>query len=115
MTMYIVQGRYTRSAIVGMLKEPEDRAKAVSALTEAVGGKILDYYVTFGKSDFLLIIEGGEGRSETDTLAALMVAGATGGVTDLTTTVAVHSEEAMQAMRTAGEIMEGFRPAGQAS
>ena len=30
MPVYITQGRYTREAIKGMLKKPEDRAEAVS-------------------------------------------------------------------------------------
>ncbi len=113
MTVYIVPGRYTREAIVGMVQNPEDRGKAVAALTEAVGGTMLDYYVTFGESDFLVIIEGGKDSNEVDTMAALMVAAATGGVTNLTTTVAVRSEEAMEAMRTAGGIMASFKAAGQ--
>lgn len=114
MTVYITQGRYTREAIVGMVDKPEDRAEAVSALTKAVGGKLLDYYVTFGEYDFLVVIEGGKGKSETDTMAALMAAAAAGGVTDLRTTVAVSSKDAMKAMRAAKKVMKGFRPAGQA-
>lgn len=114
MTVYITQGRYTREAIVGMVDKPEDRAEAVSALAKAVGGKLLDYYVTFGEYDFLVVIEGGKGKSETDTMAALMAAAAAGGVTDLRTTVAVSSKDAMKAMRAAKKVMKGFSPAGQA-
>ncbi len=48
MTVYISQGRFTREAIQGMVEKPEDRAESVAALAKAVGGKMLDYYVTFG-------------------------------------------------------------------
>ena len=57
MTIYITQGRYTDQAIKGMIAKPEDRKQAVSALIEAAGGKLLDYYVTFGEFDFLVISE----------------------------------------------------------
>ncbi len=115
MTVYISQGRYTREAIQGMVDKPEDRAESVAALAKAVGGKLLDYYVTFGEYDFLAIIESGRGKTETDTMAALFAAAASGGVTDLKTTVAVKSKDAMKAMRGAKKALKGFKPAGQSS
>ena len=87
MTIYITQGRYTRDAITGMINKPEDRAKAVAALATAAGAKLLSYYVTFGDYDFLVIMDGG--KDPTKTMAALMTATSTGGVTDLKTTIAV--------------------------
>ncbi len=113
MTVYITQGRYTREAIEGMVNKPEDRAEAVAGLAKAVGGKLLDYYVTFGEYDFLVVFEGGKGKSETDFMAALLAAAASGGVTNLKTTVAVRSKDAMKAMRVAKRVIKGFRPAGQ--
>ncbi len=113
MTVYITQGRYTRAAIQGMVNKPEDRAEAVAALAKAVGGKLLDYYVTFGEYDFLVVFEGGKGKSETDFMAALLAAAASGGVTNLKTTVAVRSKDVPKAMRKAKKIIKDFRPAGQ--
>lgn len=49
----------------------------------------------------------------TDTMAALFAVGATGSVTDLKTTVAVTSRDAMKGMEKAKGVMKGFRPAGQ--
>lgn len=115
MTVYISQGRYTREAIQGMVDSPEDRAQSVAALAKAVGGKLLDYYVTFGEYDFLVIIESGRGKTETDTMAVLFAAAASGGVTDLKTTIAVRSKDAVKAMRGAKRALKGFKPAGQAS
>ena len=74
MTVFITQGHYTRDAIQGMIAKPEDRAEAVAALVKAVGGKLLNHYITFGEYDFLVIIQGGKGKSETDTMAALFAA-----------------------------------------
>ncbi len=113
MTIYITQGRYTRDAIIGMIDKPEDRGKAVAGLATAAGAKLLNYYVTFGDYDFLVIMEGG--KDPTKTMAALMTAAATGGVTDLKTTVAVSTQDAVKAMRAAKKIGKGFRAAGQKS
>ena len=47
MPTYICQGRYSREAIQGMVKSPEDRTQVVAKLMKSVGGKLLSYYVTF--------------------------------------------------------------------
>jgi uncharacterized protein with GYD domain len=111
MTIYITQGRYTRDAINGMIDNPEDRAAAVAALAEASGANMLDYFVTFGQYDFLVVFEGG--KNELDHMAALMAAASAGGVTDLTTTVGVRSKDAVKAMKAAKKMRKGFKPAGQ--
>ena len=80
MPIFITQGRYTREAIKGMITKPEDRAEAVSRLFAKGGGRLLNYYVTFGEYDFLLIAEA---PSETQMAAILMAAGSSGGVTGL--------------------------------
>lgn len=113
MTIYITQGRYTGDAVRGMIAKPEDRAEAVAGLAKAAGGKLLNYYVTFGEYDFLVIME--SDKSLTDIMSVLFVAAATGGVTDLHTTVAVTSNEATKAMKQAKKVQEGFRAAGQAA
>jgi uncharacterized protein with GYD domain len=110
MTIYISQGRYTREGIQGMVNNPEDRAEAVDALCRSVGARLVAHYMTFGEYDFLVIIEA-EGPV-TDTMAALFAVGATGGVTDLKTTIAVTSSDAMRAMEKAGTVAKSFRPAG---
>ncbi len=115
MTYYITQGCYSQKSMAGMLNKPEDRSKAVAKLATAAGAKLIGYYITFGEYDFLLIMEGGKGRSEVDTMAALMVAGATGGVTNLRTTVAVSSKEGMEAMKAGKNMIKGFQVAGGAA
>ncbi|MDH3241619.1 MAG: GYD domain-containing protein [Alphaproteobacteria bacterium] len=110
MAIYITQGRYTDHAMKGMVDHPVDRAPAVAALIEAAGGKMLDYYVTLGEYDFLIVSEADPANS--DYLAALMVAGATGGVANLTSTQAFTTAEAKSAMEKANKIRAGFQPAG---
>jgi len=109
MPTFITQGRYTREALKGMVVSPEDRADAVAKLLSKVGGRLLGYYVTFGEYDFLVI---SEAPSETQMAAVLFAAGASGGVTDLKTTLAMTSIEAKGAMAAAGDLTPGFRAAG---
>jgi uncharacterized protein with GYD domain len=111
MTIYISQGRYTREGIQGMVNTPEDRAEAVRRLCESVGAKLIGHYITLGEYDFLVIIE--SDGPVTDTMSALFAVAATGGVTDLKTTIAVTSKEATKAMEKAKSAMRGFKPAGQ--
>jgi uncharacterized protein with GYD domain len=109
MAIFITQGRYTESAMKGMVDKPEDRSKAVAALMESVGAKMLNYYVTLGKYDFLVITEG---ENLTDVVGALMVAGSTGGVTNLSTHQAMTTQEAKTAMEKANATRAKFAPAG---
>jgi uncharacterized protein with GYD domain len=111
MTIYISQGRYTREAIQGMINSPEDRAEAVEKLCKSVGAKLINHYITFGDYDFVVILE--SDGPVTDAMGALLAAAATGGVTDLKTTIAIRSSEAMKAMEKAKTAMKDFRPAGQ--
>jgi uncharacterized protein with GYD domain len=110
MPTYICQGRYSRDAILGMMKSPEDRAEAVSKLAQAAGGKLVSYYVTFGETDFLVIVEA---PNERVMAATVLAAAAGGGVTDLRTTVAMTTAEAKEALRQAGDLASSFKSAGQ--
>ena len=95
-----------------MVAKPEDRADAASRLFSKAGGRLLNYYVTFGEYDFLLIAEA---PSETQMAAILMAVGSGGGVTDLRTTLAITSIEAKGAFAAAGDLAPAFRSAGGAA
>ena len=101
MPTYICQGRYSREAIQGMVKSPEDRTQVVAKLMKSVGGKLLSYYITFGEFARLLIAES---SLEQAISAAVLTAVAGGGVTDLRTTVAMTPSQAKQAFTKAGEL-----------
>lgn len=109
MPTFITQGRYSEAAIKGMTAKPDDRKQAVAALVEAAGGELLDYYVTLGDYDFLAI---SRAPDEQVLLKVLVTAGATGGVTGLTTTMAFSTAEFADAAAGARKLIEGFRPAG---
>jgi len=109
MAIYITQGNYTERAMQGLVENPQDRKGAVTGLMESVGARLLDYYVTTGKYDFLVI---SEGENLTDLIAGLMVAGSTGGVANLNTVQALTTAEAKVAMEKANAAQSSFRAAG---
>ena len=112
MGIYITQGNYTQNAMQGMLDNPEDRQLAVAALMESVGAKLLDYYVTTGEYDFLVVTESNDLK---DIVAALMVAAGTGGVTNLKTVQALTTQDAKVIMERANSARGGFVAAGAGS
>ena len=57
MPIYISRGRFTTDAVKGMLAKPENREEAVANLFKSVGGKLIGWYLTFGRHDWLVIGE----------------------------------------------------------
>jgi uncharacterized protein with GYD domain len=109
MTIFITQGRYTREALAGMVAKPEDRAIPVTKLAKAAGLKLRAHYLTFGEYDFLAILEG----PDTGAMAQFAIAAsASGGVSDVRTTIGWTSSEAKQIYEGAGELKKSYRPAG---
>lgn len=111
MPIFIVQGRYSREALRGMLAKPEDRALAVAKLAEAAGGKMLFYYVTFGEDDFHVTFEL---PSAKEAAALAITVGASGGIANSRTTLAMTTAEAKEALAAAGDLGGAYRPPGAA-
>lgn len=107
MGIYITQGRYTQQWIKGIIDKPEDRREAIAKLMEASGYRLIEYYVTLGEYDFLIISEGPD-----DLSPAALVATAAGLTTDLRTTVAYTTAQLATAAEKAGKIMNALRPPG---
>ena len=98
-------------ALFDVLRHSADAkaADAIARLLSKVGGRLLGYYLTFGKYDFLAIAEA---PNDVQMAAALLSAGSGGGVTDLRTTVAMTSVEAKGAFAAASDLSHGFKSAG---
>jgi uncharacterized protein with GYD domain len=109
MARYIITGSYTAVAMRGMVAAPSDRAAAVGALIAAGGGKLEQFYMTTGDSDFMVIAQA---DNVTGVLASLLAAGASGTVSGLKTVQAFSSDEFMAAQKAAGAIAAKFKPAG---
>src|ERR1700740_2223812 len=109
MTIYISQGRYTAAAIRAMTAKPEDRSEAIAELLAAVGGRLIGWYLTLGRYDWLIVAEAPDER----TLVSTVLAAAAGGsLSDITTTVALSAQDTVKAFGQAGELAKKFRSAG---
>jgi uncharacterized protein with GYD domain len=56
METYVILGNYTQQG-VSAIKEGPARVEAVRKAVEATGGKVLGFYLTMGKYDFVVISE----------------------------------------------------------
>ena len=109
MPIFIIQGRYSRDAIKGMLAKPEDRAQAVARLAESAGGRMLSYYVTFGPDDFHVVFQLPSAR---EAAALAVTVAASGGVADTRTTLAMTTAEAKEVFTAAGNLGGSYQPPG---
>ncbi len=55
MPLYMSQFAYTPEAWAALVDNLEDRSAPVPELTEAMGGRLLSWYLSFGEYDGLLI------------------------------------------------------------
>ena len=109
MARYIMTGSYTPAAMKGMIAKPSDRAAATGALVAAAGGKMENFYLTTGDSDFLMVVQS---DNMVNLLAALIVAGSSGAVSGLKTVQAFTSDEFTAAQKAAGTIAGKYQSPG---
>jgi len=101
MPLYMIQAAYTSEAWAAMAKNPVDRTEAITRLLDAVGGRFVAAYLSFGEYDAVVIAE----VPDSVTAAAVSIrAIATGHVKTLRTTPLLTIEEGVEAMRTAGTL-----------
>jgi uncharacterized protein with GYD domain len=74
---YIILGKYTQQGMA-RIKEGPARVDAARKAIEAAGGKMIAWYLTLGRYDFLLITEVPNAKAGT---AVLLATGAQGNVT----------------------------------
>jgi uncharacterized protein with GYD domain len=110
MPIYISRGRFTADAVKGMLAKPENREEAVAKLFQSVGGRLIGWYLTFGRHDWMVI---GEFPNEKAAASAVLAAAAGGSLADVETTVAMTAKEAQETFAAAGKAAKDFRSAGR--
>ena len=101
MATYMTQFSYTIEAWAALTKNPEDRGKIFSALVEKLGGRLLNIYYCFGEYDGIVIVDFPD---DTTTMAGVLAAIAPGHLKATKTTRLFSMEEALGAMRKAGEM-----------
>ncbi|MGO8920895.1 MAG: GYD domain-containing protein [Stellaceae bacterium] len=110
MPIFISRGRFTADAVKDMLAKPENREEAVANLFKSVGGRLIGWYLTFGRHDWLVI---GEFPDAKAAASAVLAAAAGGSLSDVETTAAMTAKEAAATFETAGKVAKSFRSAGR--
>ena len=99
MPHYLVQAAYTPEAWATLVKNPQDRIKAIAPAIERLGGKVQDGYLAFGEYDIVVICEFPDNVSAAAFSAS--VAGA-GSVKAFKTTPLITTADSVKAMKKAG-------------
>ena len=108
MARYLIQGNYTQQGIAGLVSSPEDRSGVLVSTVEAVGGKVPSLDHCFGEFDFVIVMEAPD---DIAMASVSMVAGASGAVTNLRTTVLIPAADGFAAAQKAKALT--FRAPGQ--
>jgi uncharacterized protein with GYD domain len=110
MPLYLHQVAYSHEGWEALVKKPQNRIDAVRPAIERLGGKIKDAYVAFGDYDVVVITE----MPDNVSAAGLSMAFAGGGACKaVQTTPLLTTEEAVEAMKKAGQ--SGYRAATAAA
>ena len=105
MPYYLIQVGYTPDAWAAMVKNPQDRIKAVAPAAAKLGGKIESGYLSFGEYDLVTIAEFPDNASAA---AFALAATAGGAVKAYKTTPLMTMDEGLTAMKKAAST--GYKP-----
>ncbi|HIB12871.1 MAG TPA: GYD domain-containing protein [Dehalococcoidia bacterium] len=98
MAKFLVQLKYSDSALAELVKHPEDRGAVISEWAARLGGNHEAAYWSFGNYDRVLIIE----FPDNETMEAISLAiRSTGAVSEFVVTNLLTAEEGMSALRRA--------------
>ena len=105
MPHYLQQVAYSREGWEALVAHPQNRIEAVRPAIEKLGGKIESAWFSFGDYDVVVITE----LPDNVSAAAIAFAFAAGGACkSVQTTPLISPEEAVNALKKAGEC--GYRP-----
>jgi uncharacterized protein with GYD domain len=108
MASYLVQASYTPEAIAALIKNPQNRSEIVRKAVEALGGKLVGSWFSFGDYDMVFIAE----TPDLVSAAALALAAAAGGsIRNIKTTPLLTAEEGLAAIKKAAS--SGYTPVQQ--
>ncbi|MGG5819851.1 GYD domain-containing protein [Falsiroseomonas sp. HW251] len=108
MPLFMYQGSYTAEALAAQLKHPENRVEAVArATTEALGGRLIGAWYSFGDHDFAIVME----MPDKESVAAIALAIAAGGaLKSAVTTPLLSGAEFVAAMTKAQTVAKVYKP-----
>ena len=109
MALFMYQAAYTPESWAAQLKNPQTRADAGGrAACEAVGGKLVGSWYSFGEYDLVLVVD----LPDAESMAAIALAIAAGGaVKSAQTTVLMSGQQAVAAMGRSASVSAVYKPA----
>jgi uncharacterized protein with GYD domain len=111
MTYYLSRAKISQHAMNALVMRPQDRLVTMTRVLKGVGGRLHNYFFTFGEYDIILLFELPDNVGAASLAMVLL---ASGSVTEIDTTVLLTMEEAVAAMEKAGDAMGVYTPPGQA-
>jgi uncharacterized protein with GYD domain len=103
----MLRWQYTATSAKGLVETPQDRAAPAARLAEDFGGKLHDFYFSFGDFDGMAICEYPDNATAA---AAAMAGAASGAFARFETTILLTPKEAEAAMHLAHKTKTGFKP-----
>ncbi|HSU06197.1 MAG TPA: GYD domain-containing protein [Acetobacteraceae bacterium] len=109
MALFMYQAAYTSESWAAQLKNPQNRVESVGhAACEAVGGKMIGGWYSFGDYDLVLICD----VPSNESMSAIALAIAAGGAVRASkTTVLMSGTECVDAMKQADTVARIYKPA----
>ena len=108
MPLYMIQARFTSEAWEALYKSRVDRRQVMSKMLEDAGGRLIDYYFSFGDSDVIVITEAPDNATAA---AAVIAVARSGAVIEVKTTVLMSYDEGIEALRRSGSM--AYSPPGE--
>ncbi|MBV8934943.1 MAG: GYD domain-containing protein [Alphaproteobacteria bacterium] len=109
MPIFMYQAAYTPESWAAQLKNPQNRVETVGRQAcEAVGGKCLGGWYSFGEYDLMIIAD----VPDNESMSAIALAIAAGGALKASkTTVLMTGTEGVAGMRKADAVAKVYKPA----
>ena len=106
MAHFMVTATYTDAAFAGMANNPHNREDAIGEILSALNMSLESLYMTLGGKLFMVV----SGTAEAGG-ALMIVAGASGSVTDITVDEVFSAADQMDWMQSASAVMGAYKPA----
>jgi uncharacterized protein with GYD domain len=109
MPKYAIFFTFTGETLARFIEQPSDRAAAVQALVEPLGGKVEGYYFMFGQDDGMVLVDMPDSQSAA---AASLAVGSTGAFARLHTHELIPADQINAVLAKAKAARQTYRPPG---
>lgn len=110
MPYFLGRAKISKDMITTLVSRPEDRLVATTRFLQQIGGRLHNYFFSFAEYDIVLLFELPDNVSAASLAMTLTAAGS---VTEMETTPLLTMEEAVSAMKAAGQATGVYVPPGR--